>query len=165
MQVTVDAAVPDWESFEFALESASPETQFYYDTVTGEVHLTGPFEDDPGERERIDADPWRYREVEPLGSTEVHEWMECFVAEVLDAPLRERLLRSLHGRGAFRRFKAELLAAPAERARWFCYHDQRLKRSLERWFEDHDVPVGAPPPWWPPSRPDVQRGGDESRPR
>lgn len=149
MQVSLDAAVPDWESFEFALESASPETQFYYDTVTGEVHLTGPFEDDPGERERIDSDPRRYREVDPLGSTAVHAWMECFVDGLLDTPLREQLRRALQGRGSVRRFKAALQAAPVERAAWFRYHQQRLQRSIERWFDDHEVPVGAPPPWWP----------------
>lgn len=149
MQIAVDAPTPSWEDFEFALECADPELRAYYDTVTGEVHITGPFEDEPGERERIDADPRRYREIDRLGSRETHEWMECFVEEeVGDERLQAELGRALVGRGCFRRFKDVLLSAPVERAAWFCYRDRLIKRAIERWFDDHDLPVGSPPPWW-----------------
>lgn len=149
MRIAVDAPRPDWDSFEFAFNCADLELRSYYDTVTGEVCVTGPFEDDPGERERIDADPGRYLEIGHLDAREEHGWMEEFAAEeVADARLRDRLLRALVGRGSFRRFKDVLLSAPVERERWFRYRDRRFKRSMERWFVEHDLAVGAPPPWW-----------------
>ena len=95
MQIAVDAPVPHWDCFEFALESADPLVQSFYDTVTGEVHVTGPFEDDPGERERIDADPRRYREIGHLRPGEAFGWMGSFVEEeITDERLRGLLLRN-----------------------------------------------------------------------
>jgi len=160
VQIALDAPIPDWESFEFALECADPLIQFYYDIVTGEVHVTGSFEDDPGERERIDADPLRYREIGHLRPGEAHGWMERFAAEeVSDEQLRGRLRRAIVGRGCFRRFKEALLAAPAERARWFDYRNSLLRRSIERWFVESGLSVGARPPWWTAESPQ----GDSAR--
>jgi hypothetical protein len=153
MQIHLDAPVPQWDLFEHALECAEPELRSYYDTVTGEVHLTGPFEDDPGEREMIEADPARFIAIDHLPSHERFEWMARFAAEeVEDEALRGRLERALVGRGCFRRFKDVLLAAPEERARWFRYSDQLLKQAIERWFDEHELPVGVRPPWWPASQ-------------
>lgn len=148
MRLAADAPTPDWDSLEFAFECADPELRSYYDTVTGEVCVTGPFEDDPGERERIDGDPQRYLEIDRLDSREQCGWMERFaLEEVADELLRERLLRALTGRGVFRRFKDALLAAPRERERWFAYHSSALRRAIEQWFAERDLPVGTPPPW------------------
>ena len=52
--------------------------------------------------------------------------MERFVGSVVDEPLRERLIISIDGKGAFRRFKDVLLAYPAERERWFSYRAELL---------------------------------------
>lgn len=148
MRITPEAPTPDWDSIESALESPDPELRSYYDTVTGEVHITGPFEDDPGEREMIDGDPRRFREIGRLESGEEHRWMTRFAdEEVADGRLRGMLDVALHGRGCFRRFKDVLLSAPAERARWFAYRDRMLKAAVERWFTEHELPVGTPPPW------------------
>ncbi|MCY1008314.1 UPF0158 family protein [Nannocystis pusilla] len=131
-----------------AFECADLESRSYYDTVTGEVCVTGPFEDDPGERERIDADPQRYLEIDRLPSHEQYQWMARFATEeVGDVRLRERLLRALEGRGPFRRFKDALLSAPQERERWFAYHARALRRAIEQWFATRDLPVRAAPPW------------------
>lgn len=149
MRIALDAPRPDWDSFEFALDCPDLEIRSYYDTLTGEVCVTGPFEDDPGERERIDGDPARYLEIGRIDSREEYGWMAQFAAEeVADARLRERLLRALDGRGSFRRFRDALQSAPDERERWLRYRDRNFKRSVERWFVEHDLAVGAPPPWW-----------------
>ncbi|WAS96763.1 UPF0158 family protein [Nannocystis punicea] len=148
MRLAADAPTPDWDSFEFAFECADLEVRSYYDTVTGEVCVTGPFEDDPGERERIDADPGRYLEIDRLPLREQFQWMERFaLEEVGDGRLRERLLRALGGRGSFRRFKDALLADPQERERWFVYHASALRQAIEQWFAERDLAVGAAPPW------------------
>lgn len=123
------------------------EIRSYYDTVTGEVCVTGPFEDDPGERERIDEDPARYLEIGTIEAHEEHEWMERFTNGVNDGRLRWTLERALRGPKPFRRFKDALLSAPAVREEWFAFRGRCVKEWIERWFEERDLAVGAPPPW------------------
>ncbi|MDC0716367.1 UPF0158 family protein [Nannocystis bainbridge] len=148
MRLAADAPAPDWDSIEFAFECADPENRAYYDTVTGEVCVTGPFEDDPGERERIDAAPQRYLEIDRLPTHERFQRMERFAREeVGDPQLRERLLRALEGRGPFRRFKEALLSAPPVRQRWFAYEAAALRRAIEQWFAERDLAVRTAPPW------------------
>jgi hypothetical protein len=149
MRIATDAPRPVWADFEFALECADRELRSYYDTVTGEVCVTGPFEDDPGERERIDADPARYLEIGHLDAATEHGWMERFTEGVADPHLQAQLQRALAGAKHSRRFKNALLDAPAERQRWFALRDSQLKQWIEQWFETRDLAVGAPPAWWP----------------
>jgi hypothetical protein len=148
MRITEDAPCPVWDDFEHALECADFELRSYYDTVTGEVCLTGPFEDDPGERERIDADPARYLEIRRVDGTTEHEWMSRFAAGVADLRLQGRLDWALGGPKPLRRFREALLGAPAERAAWFALRDRLLKEWIVEWFEERDLAVGAPPKWW-----------------
>lgn len=148
MRITVDAPRPVWDDFEFAIDCADRELRSYYDTVTGEVCVTGPFEDDPGERERIDGDPARYLEIGHLDGRTEHEWMARFSQGVDDERLRARLERALSGPKPFRRFKDTLLAEPGARERWFGFRDGLVKQWIEQWFEARDLAVGAPPAWW-----------------
>ena len=72
--------------------------------------------------------------------------MERFVGSVSDEGLRERLIISIDGKGAFRRFKDVLAEYPAERERWFGFHDERVRKAMREWLEDHDIePTTAPP--------------------
>lgn len=66
--------------------------------------------------------------------------MELFIdTEVADPRLRDRLDRAIRGRGAFRRFKDELLDAPAERERWFAFKQERLEARARDWLEDEGI--------------------------
>ena len=65
--------------------------------------------------------------------------MEKFVGSVVDEPLRERLIISIDGKGAFRRFKDVLLAYPAERERWFSYRADLLHWHIQNWLEQHEI--------------------------
>lgn len=147
MRISADAPLPAWEDFNYAIECADRELRSYYDTVTGEVCVTGPFEDDPGERERIDGDPARYLEIDHLDAATEQSWMAAFAAGVADERLRARLVGALRGDRGPRRFRDALQPAPAERGRWAVYREECLKRWIERWFEAHDLAVGAPPAW------------------
>ena len=73
--------------------------------------------------------------------------MEQFVGSVADEPLRERLIISIDGKGAFRRFKDVLLAYPAERERWFSYRAELLHWHIQQWLEQHDIRPTNEPPW------------------
>ena len=73
--------------------------------------------------------------------------MEKFVGSVTDEPLRERLIISIDGKGAFRRFKDVLLAYPAERERWFSYRAELLHWHIQQWLEQHEIKATNDPPW------------------
>jgi hypothetical protein len=73
--------------------------------------------------------------------------MERFVGSVVDEPLRERLIISIDGKGAFRRFKDVLLAYPAERERWFSYRADLLHWHIQNWLESHEIQPTNDPPW------------------
>jgi hypothetical protein len=73
--------------------------------------------------------------------------MEKFVGSVTDEALRERLIISIDGKGAFRRFKDVLLAYPAERERWFSYRAELLHWHIQQWLESHEVHPTNEPPW------------------
>jgi hypothetical protein len=73
--------------------------------------------------------------------------MEKFVGSVTDEPLRERLIISIDGKGAFRRFKDVLLAYPAERERWFSYRAELLHWHIQQWLEQHEIHPTNEPPW------------------
>lgn len=154
MKISAEAPLPDWNEFEFAVQCADHELRCYYDTVTGEVHVTGPFEDDPGERARIDADPSRYLEIRHLDAHTERGWMERFIDSMTDERLQVVMWRALGGSKPFRRFKESLLEHPVERARWFAFRDGLVRAWIEEWFVERDLPVGAPPTWGAKQLPD-----------
>jgi hypothetical protein len=86
--------------------------------------------------------------------------MERFVSSVSDPALRERLIISIDGKGAFRRFKDVLLAYPAERERWFSYRADLLHWHIHNWLRDSNVETSVDPPWGeakpPPELPQVE---------
>ena len=98
-------------------------------------------------RARVAASPERYLRVDPVSSREQYRWMERFVSSVSDEALRERLLISIDGKGAFRRFKDVLLAFPAERERWFAYRSELLHFHIQTWLDHMKIDVGNVPPW------------------
>ena len=113
--------------------------QWYLDTQTGQVLLLST--DYMGEDEEDDEDEpdenlpeWqrkerelsklisndaagRFEAVPPFESRQSYGLMEEFIDEVPDPRLRDRLLRAIGGKGAFRRFKDELYDHPDVRQR------------------------------------------------
>jgi hypothetical protein len=51
-----------------------------------------------------------------------------------DAQARDLLLRAIHGRGAFRRFKDALFDFPELREEWFAFHYRRMRRRAIEWL-------------------------------
>lgn len=142
----------DWDDLEMALTMHMDEWASYLDLRTGKVHMVhvAPFgdEDDELSEEEIDAGlaAGDLVPIEPLSSSEEYGWMVEFAASVTDPRLRDLLEVALDGRGAFRRFKNVLLDYPEERARWFAFHDRRLREAMHVWLEDHEIePTTAPP--------------------
>jgi hypothetical protein len=144
-----------WEALEDAFENNAPEVHSYLHLATGEVMRVVDGVADPVTHTRIVADA-NYRRVEPVSSREQYRWMERFIATVEEGPLRQRLLQSIDGKGAFRRFKDVLMSFPVDRERWFAFRSERLKMCMEGWLDAQGIEVVARPEWHVPSAEEVQ---------
>src|SRR5262249_4354767 len=98
-------------------------------------------------RQSVSENIRNFLRIEPASSREQYRWMERFVGSVSDEALRERLIISIDGKGAFRRFKDVLLAYPAERERWFSYRAALLHWHIQNWLEQHEIQPTNEPPW------------------
>ena len=138
----------DWDALEIAVERNSPDTDSYLDLSTGRViTITSGDPEAVINRQQVSENIRNYLRVEPASSREQYRWMEKFVGSVTDEPLRERLVISIDGKGAFRRFKDVLVAYPAERERWFSYRAELLHWHIQQWLEQHDIHPANEPPW------------------
>jgi hypothetical protein len=138
----------DWDALEVAVERNSPDTDSYLDLSSGRViTITTGDPEATLNRQLVSENIRSYLRVEPASSREQYRWMEKFVGSVVDEPLRERLIISIDGKGAFRRFKDVLLAYPAERERWFSYRAELLHWHIQQWLEQHDIKATNDPPW------------------
>jgi hypothetical protein len=138
----------DWDALEIAVERNSPDTDSYLDLTTGRViTITTGDPEAVLNRQQVSENIRNYLRVEPASSREQYRWMEKFVGSVSDEPLRERLIISIDGKGAFRRFKDVLLAYPAERERWFSYRADLLHWHIQNWLAEHLIQPTNEPPW------------------
>jgi hypothetical protein len=71
---------------------------------------------------------------------EIHEYsiMESYCFSIEDDDLRDRLIRAIRGRGAFRHFK-DLVFEYGIRDEWFAYREQAFKEIAIDWLERHGV--------------------------
>ena len=83
----------------------------------------------------------RFVEVPQADSRVDYQDMEAFIATVQSQRLQDRLWDAINGRGAFRRFKAVLLSAPAERERWFAFKDALVHQRTLEWLESLEIEV------------------------
>lgn len=138
----------DWDALEIAVERNAPDTDSYLDLTTGEiVAITIGDPEAELSRNQVAENIRNYLRIEPASSREQYRWMEKFVGSVEEPSLRERLMMSIDGKGAFRRFKDVLLAYPKERERWFSYRAELLHWHIQTWLEAHEIAATNDPPW------------------
>lgn len=138
----------DWDALEVAVERNANDTESFLDLTTGKVvTVTAGEVEAAARRQQITENLRDYLRVEPASSREQYRWMEKFVGSVSDETLRDRLIMSIDGKGAFRRFKDVLLGYPAERERWFSYRADLLHWHIHNWLIEHDIGSTVPPPW------------------
>ncbi len=82
--------------------------------------------------------------------------MERFIASVESTELRNKLVRAIDGKGAFRRFKDVLMSYPIDRERWFTFRSERLRACMEAWLTAHGIDPVARPSWRVPSAEEVK---------
>ncbi|MFE6620386.1 hypothetical protein [Streptomyces sp. NPDC057740] len=117
----------DLEMLAMLLEGDPVESGGRLDLSTGECRPAIADELDTGFEEADDPDRWL--SVPALGSRDGYEDMELFIEMLGDTALADRLRTTIHGRGAFRRFKDVL--ARDERA-WRRFHRLSDERRLGR---------------------------------
>ena len=138
----------DWDALETAVERNAPDTESFLDRTTGQViTVVSGDPEAPIRKRQIAENIANFFRVEPASSREQYRWMERFVASVSEPALRERLIISIDGKGAFRRFKDVLLAYPAERERWFSYRADLLHWHIFNWLKEAQIEAAEPPPW------------------
>ena len=86
------------------------------------------------EDEDTSDDPERWLAVHGEGSREGYRDMELFIASVEDPGRAERLAVAIRGRGAFRRFKDELVCWPGELERWHAFSEERQRGRARSWL-------------------------------
>ena len=134
------------------LECQSDEQTSYLDKRTGEVVSIGDEEFDAAEGdEPLDDDPeWQHDAIgiakeilldskdylELPSKYDIHEYaiMERFGLSLSDERLAERLLGSIRGRGAFRRFKDDVHRYGVADD-WYRFRDDAMKRIAIEWCE------------------------------
>ena len=139
-----------WEALEDAFENNAPEVHSYLQLATGEVIRVVDGIADPSMHARIAADSG-YLRVDPVSSREQYRWMERFIATVEEPDLRQRLVGSIDGKGAFRRFKDVLMAFPVDRERWFAFRSERLRTAMEAWLSAHGIHAVPRAEWTVPT--------------
>lgn len=137
-----------WDDLEIAVERNAPNTESFLDLTTGQVvTIVAGDPEATIKRQQVADGIVNYIRIEPASSREQYRWMERFVASVADDALRERLIISIDGKGAFRRFKDVLLAYPAERERWFSYRADLLHWHIHNWLRENDIQPVESAPW------------------
>lgn len=145
----------DWEALEDAFENNAPEVHSYLHLSTGEVLRVVDGIADPEMHARIASDS-EYVRVEPVSSREQYRWMERFIPMVENEELKQKLMRAIDGKGAFRRFKDVLMGYIQEREQWFVFRSERLRVFMEAWLAAHafkPIPRPAYTPEVPPVKP------------
>jgi hypothetical protein len=94
--------------------------------------------------------------IDPVSSREQYRWMERFIATVDEPELRQKLVGSIDGKGAFRRFKDVLMAYPIDRERWFAFRSERLRIAIEAWLDAHGLKAQERPAWPVPTAEQVR---------
>jgi len=143
-----------------ALEMESESEHAFVDRDTGEI-LTVSQEalaNCESEIDSTDLPDWQREEIELahriLSSDhciafptqfDVHEWdiMAGFSHQVEKEEIREALLRALHGRGAFRRFKDEIARFELWDA-WNRFRRDAFGEIMRDWCEENEIALAVP---------------------
>ena len=114
------------------------EHRWLLDPQTGEIAF---WTRDSGlDGEPVDLDEVDLIAIDPLPSWVWYQDMVDFAAQVSDDRARRRLGRALDGRGAFRRFKAELhQRCPELVPAWYAFRDTRAARRAAQWLQENGL--------------------------
>ena len=120
------------------LERVSDENEFLYRISTDEIICRDPEFLDESTLKDIEEN-WKDYILLPT-QYDIHEYriMQAFAMDFPYEQMREKMLASLRGKGAFRRFKDTVFYLGI-RDDWFAYRDNRFREIAERWCVDNNL--------------------------
>lgn len=131
------------DSLSMALEDHGGQMSHFLDKKTGEiVEIFHDFDFDDDENEgarRIDAEPERYLEIDPISSHEGFRIMENFVESLPEGEAKLILSKALSWKKPFSNFKEALYDYPDIREEWFEFHNKALSVSAAEWLEEEGI--------------------------
>jgi hypothetical protein len=136
----LDLSSLDLEEIAIALaDQTDYEHRWLIDPVTGEVVFwtsdTGIDGQNP-----VDLDELDLICIDPLPSYIWYQDMTDFADQISDERAGRRLTRAIQGKGAFRRFKAELhVEYPQLAPAWYAFRDARAHRRAVEWLADKSL--------------------------
>ncbi len=133
----------DWESLAVAVENQLANAFSFLHRVTGQVITVQAT--DGRDAEPPDA-PESWLAVPARASREGYRTMQRFVEQLPAGDLKNKLTAALVGRGAFRRFKDQLLGAPEQRQEWFTFKDAEVYSYIADWLEREGIAIRNPAP-------------------
>ncbi|MBN2340335.1 MAG: hypothetical protein JXX29_00135 [Deltaproteobacteria bacterium] len=137
----------DWTELEGALENNSPELHSFLNKKSGDViRIFNGTENAERRLQEVEADP-AYVYIEPISSREQYRWMEEYIEELEDCPLKDKLNIAVDGKGAFRRFKDVLVQDADKREIWFAKRSEKLQAHIAEWLKAKNIVASNPAPW------------------
>ena len=126
-----------------AFEDHSGTVHFYLDKQTGEIVRISEMSETQEEQQeiydRIESEPDRWVDIEPLPSRDAFGVMEDFVAGLPDGEDKRTLERALSYKKPFSNFKQALSDMPDIRKQWFVFHDNHTRETAEAWLKDQGI--------------------------
>jgi hypothetical protein len=138
------------------MEVQSEETSTYLNRKTGEI-ITVAEQDfiDAEELESIDHLPsWQqealrdacdvlenhenYQEHPTKYELNEYEMMEDFCYSINDPQRKADLLKAIKGKGAFRRFKDQVMSVGLDE-QWYSFREERFKKLVIEWCKEHSI--------------------------
>lgn len=138
-----DGIVVDWEGLAVAVENQLPGSRSFFHRLAGQL-VTLQLVDGQDPPPPDDSGAWLSVPARP--SRDGYRTMQRFVEQLADGDLKDRLAGALVGRGAFRRFKDQLLDSPDQRQAWFEFKDAEVFGFVSEWFAREGVVPRNPPP-------------------
>jgi len=112
--------------------------QSYLDRHTGEIIRVSD-DDVTGEEEelrgRVEADPDRWIEIEPLPSSDGFTVMENFIGALPESEDKRTLERAISYKKPFSNFKQALSGMPDIRKQWFELEEKSTQKAAEIWLK------------------------------
>ncbi len=137
----------DWAELEGALENNSPELHSFLNKSSGDViRIFSGTENAEHRLQEVEADP-AYVYIEPISSREQYRWMEEYIEEMEDCPMKDKLNIAVDGKGAFRRFKDVLMQDSDKREVWFSKRSEKLQAHIAEWLKAKNIAASNAAPW------------------
>ncbi|MGP4077434.1 UPF0158 family protein [Halobacillus sp. K22] len=81
----------------------------------------------------------RYIQVPDCSDVDEYQMMEAFINSLQGDQARNDLSKAIRGKGAFRRFKDQIVTYGV-RDQWYEYKDEQYRTLAMEWCEENDIP-------------------------